>query len=84
MAQRWCAGRAQHGRILPVLIRTDDFQGKNLALMEMLMLLCWVLRRFSFSKAPGVNLEVWEGKILDSDWFVVHQVPLLVSVLLRE
>jgi cytochrome P450 len=56
--------------------------GKNLALMEMRMLLCWVLRRFQFFEAPGVNLEEWEGKILD--WFVMHQAPLLVSVSLRE
>ncbi|KAN0137398.1 hypothetical protein V8E53_004843, partial [Lactarius tabidus] len=55
----------QHGPILPILVRTDDLRGKNLALMEMRMLLCWMLRRFSFSKAPGVNLEEWEGKILD-------------------
>ena len=57
--------------------------GKNLALMEMRMLLCWVLRRFRFSKAPGVNYEEWEGKIKDY-LFVVNQAPLLVSVSLRE
>ena len=56
--------------------------GKNLALMEMRMLLCWVLRRFRFSKAPGMNLEEWEGRILD--WFGVRQDPLLVSVSFRE
>ena len=52
-------------------------------MMEMRMLLCWVLRRFRFSEAPGVSLEEWEGGILD--WlFVVHQGPLLVSVSFRE
>ncbi|KAI9445739.1 high nitrogen upregulated cytochrome P450 monooxygenase 2 [Lactarius psammicola] len=56
--------------------------GKNLALIEMRMLFCWVLRRFRFSKAPGVTHEEWEGRILD--WFVVHQDPLLVSVSLQE
>ncbi len=56
--------------------------GKNLALMEMRMLLCWVLRRFRFSKAPGVTHKEWERRILD--WFIVHQDPLLVSVSLRE
>jgi hypothetical protein len=50
--------------------------------MEMRMLLCWVLRRFRFSEAPGVSLEEWEGGILD--WlFVVHQGPLLVTVSFR-
>jgi cytochrome P450 len=56
--------------------------GKNLALMEMRMLLCWVLRRFRFSKAPGISYEEWEEKI--QDWFVVHHDPLLVNVSLRE
>jgi cytochrome P450 len=57
--------------------------GKNLALMELRMLLCWVLRRFRLSEAPGVNLEGWEGRI--SDWiFLVHQDPLLVDVSLRK
>ncbi|KAH9006681.1 high nitrogen upregulated cytochrome P450 monooxygenase 2 [Lactarius hengduanensis] len=56
--------------------------GKNLALMEMRMVLCWVLRRFRFSSAPGVSHDEWEGKILD--WFIVRQDPLLVNVSLRE
>jgi cytochrome P450 len=56
--------------------------GKNLALTEMRMVLCWMLRRFLFSRAPGVDYEKWETKI--QDWFVVHQEPLLVSVSLRE
>jgi hypothetical protein len=51
-------------------------------MMEMRMLLCWVLRRFRFSKAPGVNYDEWEGGILD--WIVVHQDPLLISVSLKE
>ena len=56
--------------------------GKNLALMEMRVLLCWVLRQFQFSKAPGVDYEEWERKI--QDWFVVHHEPLMVSVSLRQ
>jgi cytochrome P450 len=56
--------------------------GKHLALMEMRMVLCWVLRRIRFSKVPGFSYEAWEEKI--QDWFVVHQDPLLVNVSLRE
>ena len=56
--------------------------GKNMALIEMRMVLCWILRHFRVSKAPGVVYEEWEGKI--QDWFLVHQEPLLVSVSLRE
>ncbi|KAH9971364.1 high nitrogen upregulated cytochrome P450 monooxygenase 2, partial [Lactifluus volemus] len=55
--------------------------GKHLALMEMRMVLCWVLRRFRFSKAPDFSYEEWEEKI--QDWFVVHHDPLLVNVSLR-
>ncbi len=50
--------------------------------MEMRMVLCWVLRRFRFSKAPGFRYEEWEGKI--QDWFVVRQQPLLASIAIRE
>ncbi|KAH8993805.1 cytochrome P450 [Lactarius hatsudake] len=56
--------------------------GKNLALMEVRMVLCWVLRRFQFSLAPGVSHDEWEGKILD--WIIVRQDRLLVNVSLRE
>ena len=56
--------------------------GKHVALVEMRMLLCWVLRRFRFSKAPGFDYEEWEGKI--QDWFVVRHEPLMVNVSLRE
>jgi cytochrome P450 len=52
--------------------------GKNLALMEMRMVLCWILRQFRFSRATGVVYDEWEEKI--QDWFVVHQEPLLVSI----
>jgi len=52
--------------------------GKNLVLVEMQMVLCWVLQQFQFSKAPGVDYEEWEEKI--QDWFIVHQGPLVVGV----
>jgi hypothetical protein len=50
-----------------------------MALIEMRMVLCWILR---FSRAPGVVYEEWEAKT--QDWFVVHHEPLFVSVSLRE
>jgi len=52
--------------------------GKNLALMEMRMAVCWILRHLRFSRAPGFDHEEWEGKI--QDWWVVHHEPLLVCV----
>lgn len=88
LPERWFstgapAGEHNTAAFLPFSYGPTICAGKNLALMEMRMLLCWVLRRFRFSKAPGVSHEDWEGRILD--WlFVVHQDPLLVSVSLRE
>jgi cytochrome P450 len=55
--------------------------GKTLALMQMRMVLCWMLQRFRFSRAPGVDYEAWEGHI--QDWYVVHHAPLVVNVSLR-
>ncbi|KAH9059080.1 high nitrogen upregulated cytochrome P450 monooxygenase 2 [Lactarius vividus] len=56
--------------------------GKNLALMEVRMLLCWVPRRSCSSEAPGVTRNDWDGRILD--WLLVRQDPLWVSVSPRE
>ena len=50
--------------------------------MEMRMVLCWVLRRFRFSKVPDFCYEKWEGEI--QDLFVVRQKPLLASITMRE
>ena len=88
LPERWLskgdvpAGKHNTTAFIPFSYGPTICAGKNLALMEMRMLLCWVLRRFRFSKPPGVDLEEWEGKI--QDWFVVHQEPLLVNVSLRE
>ncbi|KAH9063317.1 high nitrogen upregulated cytochrome P450 monooxygenase 2 [Lactarius vividus] len=87
LPERWLstgapAGEHNSAAFFPFSYGPTICAGKNLALMEMRMLLCWVLRRFRFSKPPGVTHEEWEGRILD--WFVVHQDPLLVSFSLRE
>jgi cytochrome P450 len=87
LPERWFSTGAPVGEhnaaaFFPFSYGPTNCAGKNLTMMEMRMLLCWLLRRFRFSKAPGVNYEDWEGKILD--WIVVHQDPLLVSVSLKE
>ena len=87
LPERWFSKGAPVGEhnttaFIPFSYGPTICAGKNLALMEMRMVVCWVLRRFRFSKAPGVDYEEWEGKI--QDWFVVHQEPLVVSVSLRE
>jgi cytochrome P450 len=87
LPERWFskgapAGEHNMAAFLPYSYGPTMCAGKNLAQMEMRMVLCWILRQFRFSRAPGVVYEEWEGKI--QDWFVVHQEPLLVSVSLRE
>ena len=87
LPERWSskgapAGVHNTGAFFPFSYGPAMCAGKNLALMEMRMVLCWILRHFSFSKAPGVDYGEWEASI--QDWFVVHQEPLLVSVSLRE
>ncbi|KAI9447484.1 high nitrogen upregulated cytochrome P450 monooxygenase 2 [Lactarius indigo] len=86
LPERWFstgapAGEHNTAAFFPFSYGPTICAGKNLALMEMRMVLCWVLLRFRFSKAPGVSYDEWEGKILD--WFITHQDPLLVSVSLR-
>jgi hypothetical protein len=87
LPERWFstgapAGKHNPAALLPFSYGPANCAGKNLALMEMRMVLCWVLRRFRFSKAPGFSYEEWEGKV--QDWFVVHQPPLLASISIRE
>jgi cytochrome P450 len=76
------AGEHNAAAFIPFSYGPTICAGKNLAMMEMRMVLCWLMRRFRFSKAPGVDYREWEGTI--QDWFVVHQEPLKVSVSLRE
>jgi len=87
LPQRWFskgapAGEHDAAAFIPFSYGPTICVGRNLALMEMRMLLCWVLRRFRFSKAPGVDYEEWERKI--QDWILVYQEPLVVSVSLRK
>ena len=87
LPERWFSKGAPPGEHNPAAFIPFSYgpticAGKNLALMEMRMVLCWILRRFRFLRAPGVAYEEWEGKI--QDWFVVHQEPLLVRVSPKE
>ena len=87
LPERWFskgapAGEHNTAAFIPFSYGPTMCAGKNLALMEMRMVLCWILRHFRFSRAPGVIYEDWEEKI--QDWFVVHHEALLVNVLRRE
>ena len=83
LPERWFSKGARAGEhdaaaFIPFSYGPTICAGKNLARVEMRMVLCWILRLFRFSKAPGVVYEDWEEKI--QDWFVVHQEPLFVTV----
>ncbi|KAH9983064.1 high nitrogen upregulated cytochrome P450 monooxygenase 2 [Russula compacta] len=87
LPERWLingapAGEHNTAAFMPFSYGPAICAGKNLALMEMRMVLCWLLGRFRFSKAPGVDYAEWEKGI--QDWFVVHKEPLLVNISLRE
>jgi hypothetical protein len=87
LPERWFskgapAGEHNTAAFFPFSYGPTICAGKSMALIEMRMVLCWILRHFCFSRAPDVVYEEWEGKI--QDWFVVHQEPLLVNVSLRE
>ena len=87
LPQRWFSTGAPPGNhnpsaLLPFSYGPANCAGKNLAMMEMRMVLCWALRRFRFARAPGFNYEEWEGRV--QDWFVVHQPPLLAGISIRE
>ncbi|KAI9462028.1 high nitrogen upregulated cytochrome P450 monooxygenase 2 [Russula earlei] len=86
LPERWFSKGAPAGEhnataFIPFSYGPTICAGKNLALMEMRMVLCWLLQRFRFSKVPGVAYEEWEGKI--QDWFVTHVEPLSVNVSIR-
>ena len=51
------AGEHNMAASIPFSYGPASCVGKNLAMMEMRMVLCWMLRRFRFSKAPGVRYE---------------------------
>jgi cytochrome P450 len=87
LPERWFSKGAPPGEhntaaFIPFSYGPTICAGKNLALMEMRMVLCWILRRLRFSRAPGVAYEEWEGKI--QDWLVAHHEPLLVHISLKE
>ncbi|KAI0265785.1 cytochrome P450 [Gloeopeniophorella convolvens] len=86
LPERWLntgapAGEHNTAAFIPFSYGPAICAGKYLALLEMRMVLCWMLRRFRFSKAPGVSYEEWEECV--KDWFVVHHEPLQVELSLR-
>jgi len=62
LPEQWLSKGAPMGEhntaaFIPFLYGLANCVGKNLALVEMRMVLCWVLQRFWFSKAPRVDYE---------------------------
>ncbi|SRR6266404_1755564 len=87
LPERWLskgspAGEHNTAPFIPFGYGPTICAGKNLAFMEMRVLLCWLLRRFRYSKAPGFVYEGWDETI--QDWNVAHCDALLVRISLRE
>lgn len=55
--------------------------GKNLALLEMRMVACWLLSRFTMRPAKGTDLQAFEESI--EDYFVVKKGALWVEIQAR-
>jgi cytochrome P450 len=55
--------------------------GKNLALLEMRVVICFIVQKFLFEPKEGFRLESWEEGI--EDLFVVKRPPLPVTLELR-
>lgn len=55
--------------------------GKNLALLEMRMVACWLLSKFMLRPAKGTELQDFEDSI--EDYFVVKKGPLWVEIQAR-
>ncbi|KAI0265982.1 high nitrogen upregulated cytochrome P450 monooxygenase 2 [Gloeopeniophorella convolvens] len=85
--ERWLSGGSSDGAHNPTAFFPFSFGpascvGKNLAWMEMRMVICSLLRRFRFSAAPGIPLKDWEAST--EDRFVTYGGPLMVEISLRE
>ncbi|KAI0265869.1 high nitrogen upregulated cytochrome P450 monooxygenase 2 [Gloeopeniophorella convolvens] len=85
--ERWLAGDSPDGAhnptaFFPFSLGPTACVGKNLALMEMRMVVCLLLRRFRFSAAPGMPLEDWEDSV--KDLFVMYRGPFTIEISLRE
>ncbi|KAI0265912.1 high nitrogen upregulated cytochrome P450 monooxygenase 2 [Gloeopeniophorella convolvens] len=84
--QRWIAAERLEGphnprAFIPFSYGPTGCAGKSLALMELRMLLCWLLRRFHFSAIPGTQPGTWEEGLKDR--FVLTRDALMLDVSLR-
>jgi len=87
LPERWLSNGARKGvhnmdAFFPFGYGRTMCVGKYMGLIELRVVLCWMLRSFRFSKAPGVTYEGWEERI--KDWVVIHNDPLLVRISHRE
>ncbi|KAI0267695.1 high nitrogen upregulated cytochrome P450 monooxygenase 2 [Gloeopeniophorella convolvens] len=87
LPQRWLAtdkpaGVHNPNAFIPFSYGPFGCAGKSLALMEMRMLACWLIRRFHFSATPGTDVSAWEEGLKDR--FVLLRDPLMLDVSLRE
>ena len=56
--------------------------GKQLAMMEMRMVLTWLIQNFEFEPAEGREWKSWDNRT--EDWFVMSRPPLPAKVVLKK
>ncbi|KAI0042241.1 high nitrogen upregulated cytochrome P450 monooxygenase 2 [Auriscalpium vulgare] len=67
---------------IPFAYGPANCAGKNLALLEMRMLTCWVLLKFDVRKSEQRDITGWANAL--QDFFVTRKGPLWVNVVTRQ
>jgi len=66
---------------VPFSLGTRSCAGKSIAIMQMRAIVCALVQKYEFTKAPDYNLDEWEEKIRDI--FVTSCGPLMVTLKAR-
>ena len=67
-----------HAAYIPFSYGPANCAGKNLALLELRAVTCYIVQKFKFTAREGSGLDSWEEGI--EDFFVVKKPPLAVIV----
>lgn len=67
-----------HAAYIPFSYGPTSCVGKNMALLELRAVTCYIVQKFKFTAKKGRGLDSWEEDI--KDFFVVKKPPLAVVV----
>ena len=92
LPERWlpASDRATRGidnhntaAFFPFSVGETSCAGKNLALLEMRVVLCWLFQRFDVRfAAQGVEGDSWEESL--EDYYIVHKGKMFVELTPRD